>query len=150
MTTNTNHKSALALMGKESCVTRQSVFVLLVSPSSLQFVSLNISGGLCVTQCKWGSVCDTQCVSLNISGGFVCVAQYKWEVCVCHSVSVTWYKWGFVCHSVRVTTLIIAAASGFPQELTGQVMQPPLRSSHPSDDTDLTKYFAFCCQMTSY
>ena len=70
---NTKQKSALALMGKESCVTRQSVFVLLVSPSSLQFVSLNISGR-------------------------------------------------FVCHSVRVTALIIAAASGFPQELTRWVM----------------------------
>ena len=57
---------------------------------------------------------------------------------LCVSLSVSG---GFVCHSVRVTTLIIAAASGFPQllELTGQVMQPPLRSSHPSDDGDLTK-----------
>ena len=43
----------------------QSVFVplLQVVPSTLQFVSLDISGGLCVTQCKWGSVCVTQCVS---------------------------------------------------------------------------------------
>ena len=66
-------------------IVSQSVFVPLiqVSPSTLQFVSLDISGGF-----------------------------------VCHSVQVG----VCVCHSVRVTPLIIAAASGFPQELTRRVM----------------------------
>ena len=88
--TNTKQKSALALMGKESCV----------------------------------NLCLSLCSKFRPLPYTVCVTRYKWGVClslsVCHNPD--------YCCCFRVPTGADKA-----------VMQPPLRSSHPSDDGDLTK-----------